>query len=187
MDETEQDEPMNYEDRLKLYSGYAEIGRKWTSVMDSKGTFFSAMNAGILAFLWGSLKIKQEWCGAAFAFGVAATVCSLVALIAAILVIAPRESLSILVGKKSPWTAEYRPLSFYGYIARMYGKKNGLKDMVGDFRKLETKAFAYEALEQHHSISQVIQRKSNWVFRSAFFTFLSLSLVVAGLLAWTFP
>lgn len=176
---------MDDDDRLKLYSSYAEIDRKWTSVMDSKGTFFSAMNAGILAFLWGSIKIK-DWEGAAFAFGVAATVSSLFALIAAILVIAPRESLSILVGKRSPWTAKYKPLSFYGYIAKRYGKSD-LKDMVRDFRELETEAFAYEALEQHHSISQVIQRKSNWVFRSAALTFLSLSLVVAALSAWIWP
>ncbi|RFP08163.1 Pycsar system effector family protein [Duganella sp. BJB475] len=185
MDDNEQTKPMDDDGRLKLYSSYAEVGRKWTSVMDSKGTFFSAMNAGILAFLWGSVKIK-DWDGAAFAFAATATVCSLLALIAAILVIAPRESLSILVGQKSPWTATYKPLSFYGYIAKKYGK-GGLKDMVRDFRELETEAFAYEALEQHYSISQVIQRKSNWVFRSAALTFMSLSLVVAALIAWIWP
>lgn len=185
MDDNDQAKLMDDDDRLKLYSSYAEVGRKWTSVMDSKGTFFSAMNAGILAFLWGSVKIK-DWEGVAFAFGAAATVCSLLALIAAILVIAPRESLSILVGKKSPWTAEYKPLSFYGYVATKYGN-DALKDMVRDFRKLETEAFAYEALEQHHSISQVIQRKSNWVFRSAALTFISLSFVVGALIAWIWP
>lgn len=181
----EQAKLLNDDDRLKIYSSYAETGRKWTSVMDSKGTFFSAMNAGILAFLWGSIKIK-EWGGAAFFFGALATICSLFALTAAILVIAPRESLSILVGKRSPWTAKYKPLSFYGYIAKQYGK-DGLKNMVRDFRELGTEAFAYEALEQHYSISQVIQRKSNWVFRSAALTFMSLSLVVAALLAWIWP
>ena len=176
---------MTHDDRLKLYASYAEIGRKWTSVMDSKGTFFSAMNAGILAFLWGSLKIEQ-WHGAALYFGLSATLSSLIALLSAMLVIAPRENLSVLVGKKSPWTDEYKPLSFYGYISKRYGK-DGLKGMVREFRGLDTEAFAYEALEQHHSISHVIQRKSNWVFRSAVFTFLSLSFIVASLLAWKFP
>ncbi|WP_426161619.1 Pycsar system effector family protein [Pseudoduganella sp. R-34] len=185
MGDNAQVKPMDDDDRLKLYSSYAEIDRKWTSVMDSKGTFFSAMNAGILAFLWGSVKIK-DWDGAAFAFGAAATACSLLALIAAILVITPRESLSILVGRRSPWTAKYKPLSFYGYIAKKYGK-GGLINMIKDFRELETEAFAYEALEQHHSLSQVVQRKSNWVFRSAALTFMSLSLVVAALLAWRWP
>lgn len=185
MDDNDQAKPMDDDDRLKLYSSYAEIGRKLTSVMDSKGAFFSAMNAGILAFLWSSLKIK-DWDGVAFYFGAAATVCSLLALVAAILVIAPREGLSILVGKRSPWTDEYKPLSFYSYIAKKYGK-GGLKDMVRDFRKLETEAFVYEALEQHHSISQVIQRKSDWVFRSAALTFISLLFVVGALMAWIWP
>ncbi|NGZ88617.1 hypothetical protein [Duganella aceris] len=186
MDDNEALPPaMTQDERLKLYTSYAEIGRKWTSVMDSKGTFFSAMNAGILAFLWGSLKI-DKWQGAAQYFGLSATLSSLIALLSAMLVIAPRESLSVLVGKKSPWIAEYKPLSFYGYISKKYGK-DGLKNMVKEFRCLNTEAFAYEALEQHHSISQVIQRKSNWVFRSAVFTFLSLSFVVASLLAWMCP
>lgn len=176
---------MSDDERLKLYTSYAEIGRKWTSVMDSKATFFSAMNAGILAFLWANLKIAN-WDGAALSFGLSATLSSLVALLSAILVITPRERLSVLVGKKSPWTDEYKPLSFYRYIAQKYGK-HGLKDMVADFRRLDTAAFAYEALEQHHSISQVIQRKSNWVFRSAAFTMLALAFVVAALFAWLLP
>lgn len=173
---------MSDDERLKLYTSYAEIGRKWTSVMDSKATFFSALNAGILAFLWASLKIGG-WDGAALTFGLSATLSSLVALLWAILVITPRESLSVLVEKKSPWTDEYKPLSFYRYISKKYGK-HGFKDMVSDFRRLDTTAFAYEALEQHHSISQVFQRKSNWLFRSAAFTMLALLFVVAALLAW---
>lgn len=184
MDKIEQSESMTYEDRLKLYTGYAEIGRKWTTTMDSKGSFFSAMNAGILALLWGGFKIGQ-WCGLAFVLGVSATICSLVALFAAVLVIAPRESLSNLVGKKSPWTSEYKPLSFYGYIASRYGN-NGLKDMISEFRKLEVDAFAYEALEQHYTISMAVQRKSNWVFRSAILTLISVLVVIAALLVSAF-
>lgn len=176
---------MSYDDRLKLYTSYAEIGRKWTSIMDSKATFFSAMNAGILAFLWASLKIGG-WAGAALSFGLSATLSSLVALLSAILVITPREYLSVLVGRKSPWTDDYKPLSFYGYISKKYGK-HGFRDMASDFRRLDTEAFAYEALEQHHSISQVIQRKSNWVFRSAVFMLLALLFVAAALLAWLIP
>lgn len=182
-EEYESEAKMDHDDLLKLYTGYTEIGRKWTSVMDSKGTFFSAMNAGILAFLWGSLKI-EGWCGAALFFGGMATLSSLIALLAAILVIAPRERLSTLVGRKSPWAASYKPLSFYGYIARQYPGKKGLQQMVKDFREIGTEAFVYEALEQHHAISQVVQMKSSWVFRSATFTLFSLCFVAAALLAW---
>ena len=38
--------------------------RQWIQ----KGTFFSAMNAGILALLWGGLKMGQ-WCSLAFFLG----------------------------------------------------------------------------------------------------------------------
>lgn len=170
---------MDDADRLKLYANYADISRRWTTAMDSKGAFFSALNAGILAFLWGSLKV-EDWSGAERYFCIIATGASLLALACALVTVTPRETLSVLVGRKSPWTPEYRPLSFYGYIAKHYGK-DGIREMVKDFRALDEAGFAYEALEQHFNISLVIQRKSNWVFRAAFFTIISLTLVGVAL------
>jgi hypothetical protein len=147
--------------------------------MDSKGAFFSALNAGILAFLWGSLKV-DNWAGVERYFCKGATAVSLLALACALVAVAPREKLSTLVGKKSPWTPEFKPLSFYGYVAKYYGPE-GLRAMVNDFRELDEAGFAYEALEQHFNISLVIQRKSNWVFRAAVFTVSSLALVGVAL------
>lgn len=143
--------------------------------MDSKGAFLSALNGGILAFQWGSLKV-ETWTGVERYLCIAGTGFSLFALIAALLVITPREKLSLLVGKRSPWTHEYKPLSFYGYIAKQYGPDR-LKEMVNDFRTLDAAAFAYEALEQHFAISGVIQRKSGWVFRSSAATLSALACI----------
>lgn len=170
---------MEIEDRLKLYASYADISRRWTAIMDSKGAFLSALNGGVLAFQWGSLKI-EAWHGVERYLCIAGTGASLLALVSALLVITPREKLSMLVGKKSPWTQEYKPMSFYGYIARRYGA-NGLRDMVNEFRSLDEEAFAYEALEQHFNISMVIQRKSGWVFRAGVFTLSSLVCIGAGI------
>ncbi len=166
---------MEIDERLKLYTAYADIGRKWTSTMDSKGTFFSALNGGLLAFLWSGLKIEQ-WTGIEKYLALCSTASSILAIIAALLVIIPREKLSLLVGKKSPWTAEYKPWSFYGYLAKKYGA-SGYKQMLVDFRKVGQEEFAYEALEQHLAISCIIQRKSNWVFRSGFSTLVSLTCI----------
>jgi hypothetical protein len=168
-------EQMKIEDRLKVYTAYTEISRKWTTAMDAKGAFLSALNGAILAFSWSGLKVEQ-WGGTEKYFALGATAFSIVALIAALLVITPREKPSLLVGRKSPWTSEYKPLSFYGYIAKKYGA-DGYKSMVKDFRELEDEGFAYEALEQHLSISCVVQRKSNWVYRAAILTLVSLTCI----------
>jgi hypothetical protein len=170
---------MNDIDRQKLYASYADISRRWTATMDSKGAFFSALNAGILAFLWGSLKV-ENWTGIERYFCKGATGASLLALGCALIAVAPREKLSTLVGRKSPWTPTFKPLSFYGYVAKHYGK-DGLREMVNDFRVLDEAGFAYEALEQHFSISLVIQRKSNWVYRAAACTVSSIALVGVAL------
>lgn len=166
---------MEMADRLKLYATYADLGRKWTTAMDSKGAFLSALNGGVLAFIWGGLKV-EKWTGAELYFCIAATGISVAALMTALLVITPREKPSVLVGRKSPWTNEYRPWSFYGFIAKRYGV-TGYRQMLTDFRNVGEEEFAYEALEQHLAISCVVQRKSNWVYRSAFLTFVSLTCV----------
>lgn len=171
---------MEIADRLKTYTTYADISRRWTAVMDAKGAFLSALNGAALAFMWNSLKI-EGWTGVEKFLAISATGCSIVALISALLVILPRERMSLLVGKRSPWTQEYKPLSFYGYIARHYGS-DGYAKMMRDFRSLEEEQFAYEALEQHWAISCVIQRKSSWVFRAGFFTLVSLVCVGVSML-----
>jgi hypothetical protein len=146
--------------------------------MDSKGAFLSALNGAMLGFLWSGLKV-EAWCGFPKYAAIAATTASVSALMSALLVILPREKLSVLVGRKSPWKMEYQPLSFYGYIAKKYGNagKQGFKEMVRDCQAAEEKDFAFEALEQHYAISCVVQRKSDWVFRAGFLTLTSLACI----------
>lgn len=175
---------MEIEDRLKIYSAYADISRRWTSVMDSKGAFFSALNGGVLAFLWGGVKIGDwtgDWTDAPKCFGLLATIFAIGALLAAILVLTPREQPSALVGRRRPWTEKYKPLSFYGYIARHYGYHQ-FDEMSKDVSQTSEEGFAQEALEQHFAISHVIQRKSVWVYRSAVLTACGLVLTVVGLI-----
>lgn len=133
-------------DRLKTYVGSADISRRWTSVMDAKAAFLSALNGGLLAFLWGSAKI-DSWTGMAKHFGVAATLVSVLSLMFALWVITPRQKLSTLVGKRSRWSEKYKPFSFYGYIATNY-KQEEFKSMEAELAKMGDAEFAHEALEQ---------------------------------------
>ena len=47
---------MDSGEHLKVYQGFAE-NRKWVSVMDAKAGFISAMNAGVLTFIWSGAKL----------------------------------------------------------------------------------------------------------------------------------
>lgn len=132
-----------------------------------------------MAFLWGGAKIG-DWHGVERYFGAASTVVALFALTAALSVITPREKLSYLVGKRNRWIADYKPVSFYGYIAKTYGKDD-FSRMESDLAKMDDAAFADEALEQHFAISLIIQTKSEWVFRAGMITFCSIALAGIGL------
>ncbi|HEY5799728.1 MAG TPA: hypothetical protein VIT92_05880 [Burkholderiaceae bacterium] len=171
---------MEIGERLKLYVTFADVSRRWTTVMDTKAAFLSAMNGALLAFLWRSAGIA-EWAAVERLFGGAATLVSLLALMCALWTIAPREKLSALFGKRDGWYSPQTPVGFYGYIARNYG--------AGEFQRLEADMasmadtdFAREALEEHFAISHVMQNKSEWVFRAAVFTFGAVALTTISLL-----
>lgn len=170
---------MEIDDRLKMYLSFADVSRRWTSIMDAKAAFLSALNGGLLAFLWGGAKL-EGWNVFEKTFGYGATLVALSGLMAALWTIAPREKLSSLVGKRSRWQAEYKPVSFYGYVAKKYGKDD-FKNMESDLAKMDDAQFAHEALEQHFNISRVIQTKSEWVFRTVMLTFLALALAGCAL------
>lgn len=171
------DIPMKDEDRLKTYAGFADISRRWTSVMDTKAAGLSALNGGLLAFLWGGAKLT-EWDVIPRMFGNAATLVALIGLLFALWAITPRGKFSALVGKKSRWEADYKPISFYAYVAKKYGKDEFGK-FEADVAKMRDIQFAHEALEQHFNISRVIQTKSEWVFRT--FVVTACAIVLAGI------
>lgn len=174
---------MDIDDRLKVYLSFADVSRRWTSVMDAKAAFLSALNGALLAFLWGSAKIV-DWNDCEKAFGSAASLIALIGLLFALWAITPREKFSVLVGKKSRWQSNYKPVSFYRYVAKQY-KADDFATMEVDLAKMEAAEFAHEALEQHFNISRIIQAKSEWVFRTAMLTLLALVLAGIGLLIKT--
>jgi hypothetical protein len=149
--------------------------------MDSKAAFLSALNGGLLAFMWGAVK-AIDWCGVERVLALTASAFSFTALLSALLAIAPREQLSVLVGRKSIWRADFKPVSFYGYIARNFGPFQ-FDELERELAAMDEDDFAREALEQHFNISHVIQRKSDWVFRSVCFTLCALTSCFIGLLS----
>lgn len=171
---------MDIEDRLKTYLAFTDVSRKFTSVMDAKAAFLSALNGGLLAFLWGSAKVA-EWAHPQKTVAMWATMIAIFAVLAALWVISPREKFSSLVGKRSRWEADYKPVSFYGYIAKQYGAGD-FRNMEADLSKMDNEHFAHEALEQHFNISRIIQTKSEWIFKSVLMTFLALGLTAIALL-----
>jgi hypothetical protein len=48
---------METSDRLKIYQGFAELGRKWSQVMDAKAGFLSALNVALVVFIWTGAKL----------------------------------------------------------------------------------------------------------------------------------
>ncbi|MFZ6765594.1 hypothetical protein ACO0LM_00810 [Undibacterium sp. Di26W] len=151
--------------------------------MDAKAAFLSALNGGLLAFLWGNIKIA-DWCGFEKSLGVGSSFIALLGLLCALWAISPREKLSLLIGRASRWDANYKPVSFYAYIAKNY-KKGDFKAMETDIAKMGDAEFAHEALEQHFNISHIIQAKSGWIFRTVMLTLLAIALTGAALLART--
>lgn len=152
---------MDDKDRLKAWSSYAEISRKWVTVMDAKAGFIAALNLGLLALLWSGAKIQDGGCVTKWT-GVAATVLIVASISCAVWVALPRESLKDIFGKGIRWHADYKPVSYYGFISKEYGKR--------DFEKLKVYAdrltdaqLADEALEQHFVISHTAARKSGFV------------------------
>jgi hypothetical protein len=171
---------METADRLKTYVGFADIGRKWATVMDAKAAFLSALNAGQLAFLWGGMKF-ENWSEPSRSLGLISTCMTLLSLAMTLWVITPREKLSALVGRKSRWTEKYKPISFYGYIAKHYAE-DGFEVLESDLAMMDEADFAREALEQHFAISRIIQKKSEWIQRAAFLTFAAVLCISAGLI-----
>jgi hypothetical protein len=170
---------MDIDDRLKTYLSFADVSRRWTSVMDAKAAFLSALNGGLLAFLWGSAKIV-DWSGPEKNIGLSASFVALLGLLCALWAISPREKFSLLVGRVTRWEANYKPVSFYGYVAKNY-KKNDFLTMEADLSKMGDAEFAHEALEQHFNTSHIIQAKSGWIFRTVMMTFLAIALTGVAL------
>jgi hypothetical protein len=167
-------------ERLKLYAIYVETSRKWVSVMDVKAGFFSALNGALLALLLGPAKLADGTQAMRWICFVS-IICSLFALLAALFTITPRESIKAVFGGKMEWKSWYKPVSFYGYVAKTYSPQN-FDEMASEFGKMDIVDFSREMLEQHLTISGVALRKSLWVSRCSKLTIAAIVLATVGLI-----
>jgi hypothetical protein len=165
------------EARYKTFSAYAEISRKWVAIMDAKAGFTAALNLGLLAFLWTGAKLSDSE-GSVRWLTILATVLSLFSICSAIFVAMPRESLNQIFGVKMSWHGNYRPISYYGFVASKYGEKD-FAVMEKDAAAMTMADIALEALEQHFVISHSIAKKSAFVKLAAVALFLAM--ICAGI------
>jgi hypothetical protein len=150
---------MTHDDRYKAYTAFAEISRKWVTVMDTKAGFIAALNLGLLCFLWTGAKLfsfegMTRW------LTLSSTVLALISLLAAIWVVLPRETLQEIFGKKIRWGESNRPVSFYGYVASEY-KTSDFSKFERYVADLERDDLAQEALKQHFVICHSVAQKSH--------------------------
>jgi hypothetical protein len=155
---------METSDRLKTYQGFAENSRKWVSVMDTKAGFISAMNVGLLTFIWMGAKLTSTP-GIVSFLALGATTFALLSLLLSLWIVLPRISLPKAFGKPMSYTPDYEPVSFYAHVAKNFGETEWPKyrRKVDDMDDLD---FAEESLEQHFTISHILYRKSVWLTRS---------------------
>jgi hypothetical protein len=142
--------------------------------MDAKAAFLSALNGAVITFVWTGAKLSGF-------IAVAASLAALVGLLSALVAIAPRQSLRALFGKSIVWSQDYKPFSFYAFIATAYRPRD-FESLAAEMGKLDEANLAREALEQHFTVSHVVYGKSLWVARSCYLSMLAILLTVAGIL-----
>ena len=175
---------MNDDEKLKIYMTWADISRKWVSTMDSKAAFLSALNAGLLGFIWtGAKLVESNNCSKWFAL--CASMFSFASLFSALYTVLPRWSLRQIFGSNSRYVKDFKAVSFYGFVASHYPKGTE-SNFFSDVAKMDALDLNKEALEQHFTISHALQIKSNWVRNSGWLLLMALSLTVVGLLVKVF-
>jgi hypothetical protein len=106
---------------------------------------------------------------------------SLLALLAALWIVIPRPSIACPDGGDR---RQYRPISFYGHVASRYSDSEFGK-FERDVAQFDDADFAREALEEHFSVSRIVQAKSRWVSISGRLTLASMALAGVALLVKT--
>jgi len=106
---------MDAAERARTYATLADSTRRWVSVMDTKAGFMFAVNGALLTFMWTAARLGEVLALARW-LAMGASLCSLLALLAALWIIIPRAA----SGRLGAGSGAYRPISFYGYVARVY-------------------------------------------------------------------
>ena len=171
---------MDTAERLKVYQGFAELGRKWSQVMDAKAGFLSALNVALIVFIWTGAKLGDVT-GCTHILALVASAIALISLFISLMVVSPRTTLKHVFGFDLEYSNGYRAVSFYGDVARNYPlDKHG--EFMATVDAMDEAAFAREALEQHYTISHVVQKKSDGVVRASVLWFLAVIVVIVALL-----
>lgn len=170
---------MTDSEKLKIYTAMSETTRKWIPVMDTKAGFISTLNAGLIAFIWTSAKLIDSGCLVRI-FAMSATIFSLISLFLALRVVLPRATLRHVFGCNAAYIEDFKPISFYGFVADYYPKGEDGR-FISDVKKFDEAMLIDEALEQHFTISHVVQTKSKFIAIAGISLQISLLLIIAAL------
>ncbi len=170
---------MEQEDRLKIYQAFADLGRKWSPIMDAKAAFLSALNVALLNLIWGAVKLGEAT-AISFWLGLVASCLSALSLFIALQVVLPRVTLSHIFGRPLKYKNGHKALSFFGFIAANYPIEEHDK-YIEHMNAMEEPDFVREAMEQHYTISHVVQRKSDGVALGGWVWFSSLLVTILAI------
>ena len=170
---------MKIEDRLKMYQTFTDLGRKWSAIMDAKAGFFATINLALIGFIWTGAKLgdMSGWPGR---FGLLATSIATLSLYFAIKVVLPRTTLAHAFGTPLEYIDNYKAISFYSYIAANFPHEKHA-EFIADVNAMSEEDFAREALEQHFTISHVVQKKSVGIIRAGTLWFTASVLTIIAL------
>jgi len=166
-------------ERARTYATLADSTRRWVAVMDTKAGFMFAVHGALLTFMWTAARLGEVLALARW-LAMGASLCSLLALLAALWIIIPRAA----IGRLGAGSAQYRPISFYGYVARVYAAEE-FGRFESDLAKLDDADFAREAMEEHFTVSRIVEAKATWVSVSGGLTLASMALAGLALLVKT--
>jgi hypothetical protein len=169
-------------ERLRIYASLADTTRRWIAVMDTKAGFISALNGALLSFMWIGAHLNEVHATVKW-LALTASVLSLLALLAALSIIIPRQTISQARAEPA-WKPEQAPFSFYGYVAKRYSDA-GFAEFEADLARLDDTDFSKEALEQHFTVSRIVQAKSDRVTLAVRLTMVSMALAGIGLIVKT--
>ena len=166
-------------ERAQTYAALADATRRLVSLMDGKAGFLFTVNGALLTFMWigarlGDVAPAAQW------LALAASFTSLLALLAALWVVIPRRTVALPGSEK----ADYRPISFYGYVATHYAATE-FRRFENDVAQYDTTEFAREALAEHFMVSRIVKNKTAWVTISGTLTFASMAMAGVALLVKT--
>jgi pycsar effector protein len=169
---------MDAAERARTYATLADSTRRWVSVMDTKAGFMFAVNGALLTFMWTAARLGEVLALARW-LAIGASLCSLLALLAALWIIIPRAA----IGRRAA-SSDGRPVSFYGYVATAYAAGD-FQHFERDLAKLDDADFAREALQEHFTVSRIVEAKATWVSVSGVLTLASMALAGLALLVKT--